>query len=62
MNPVSKLNELRQGIVYNVKSRTGSDHEPTFTVTVEVYSQITNSMKCFHRRYRVSRRLTVNIT
>lgn len=47
MNPVSVLNELRQGLVYNVKSQTGPDHEPDFTVTVEVYSQIYYSMRVF---------------
>lgn len=46
MNPVSKLNEMRQGLVYNVKSRTGADHEPEYTVSVEViHTTIYYSMK-----------------
>lgn len=35
-NALSKLNELRQGLVYNLESRTGPDHQPVFTMTVTV--------------------------
>lgn len=40
MNPVSELNQLRQGLVYNLIDRTGPDHEPIFTVTVEVMTTL----------------------
>lgn len=60
MNPVSELNVLRQGIVYKLQSRTGSDHEPVFTVTVEL---IYHHMKMFpSTKSYISRRLTVKIS
>lgn len=30
------LNELRQGLVYNLEAQTGPVHAPIFTMTVEV--------------------------
>lgn len=35
-NAVVLLNELLPDIVYKLKSRTGPDHDPLFTVTVAV--------------------------
>lgn len=35
-NAVTTLNEVRPGLFYELKSQTGTDHEPTFTVAVEV--------------------------
>lgn len=39
-NPVSVLNELRAGLIYNFVSVNGPSHAPTFEVTVEVDGQI----------------------
>lgn len=35
-NAVTELNECRSGLVYDLLNRTGSDHEPVFTVAVKV--------------------------
>lgn len=35
-NTVAMLNELRQGLVYNLEAQTGPVHAPIFTMTVEV--------------------------
>lgn len=35
-NTVAMLNELRQGLVYNLEGQTGPVHAPIFTMTVEV--------------------------
>lgn len=35
-NALSQLNELHQGLVYNLETRTGPDHEPVFTMSVQV--------------------------
>lgn len=37
-NTVAMLNELRQGLVYNLEGQTGPVHAPVFTMTVEVNS------------------------
>lgn len=36
-NTVAMLNELRQGLVYNLEAQTGPVHAPIFTMTVEVF-------------------------
>lgn len=38
-NTVAILNELRQGLLYNLESQTGPIHAPTFTMSVEVDGQ-----------------------
>lgn len=35
-NTVAMLNELRQGLIYNLEGQTGPVHAPIFTMTVEV--------------------------
>lgn len=35
-NTVAMLNELKQGLIYNLESQTGPVHAPIFTMTVEV--------------------------
>lgn len=39
-NTVAMLNELRQGLVYNLESQSGPVHAPIFTMTVEVIHKI----------------------
>lgn len=39
-NAVCILNEVRPGFAYNLKGQTGKDHEPVFTVEVEVICYI----------------------
>lgn len=38
-NTVAMLNELRQGLVYNLESQSGQVHAPVFTMSVEVCLQ-----------------------
>lgn len=38
-NTVAMLNELRQGLVYNLESQSGQVHAPVFTMSVEVCSR-----------------------
>lgn len=42
-NALSRLNELRPGLGYNVESRTGPDHEPVFSVAVQVIHHLSSS-------------------
>lgn len=35
-NPISKLNELRPGLIYKTLAMEGPSHAPVFTVSVEV--------------------------
>nr|XP_053629587.1 double-stranded RNA-specific editase 1-like isoform X2 [Cherax quadricarinatus] len=39
-NPISTLNELRPGLVYNMLGMEGPSHAPVFTVTVEISGQV----------------------
>lgn len=37
-NTVAILNELRQGLIYNLEGQSGPVHAPVFTMSVEVRS------------------------
>lgn len=39
-NTVAMLNELRQGLIYNLEAQSGPVHAPIFTMTVEVINMI----------------------
>ncbi|XP_050738043.1 double-stranded RNA-specific editase 1-like isoform X2 [Eriocheir sinensis] len=39
-NPISKLNELRPGLVYKTLAMEGPSHAPVFTVSVELNGQV----------------------
>lgn len=51
-NPIVALNELRPGVVYKLKGRRGPDHDPVFTVTVEVYLTILFNSRQFQTNIR----------
>lgn len=44
-NTVAMLNELRQGLVYNLEGQTGPVHAPIFTMTVEVCYSFTSNIQ-----------------
>lgn len=43
-NTVAMLNELKQGLIYNLESQTGPVHAPIFTMTVEVKNFLCHSL------------------
>lgn len=50
-NTVAMLNELRQGLVYNLESQTGPVHAPIFSMSVEVCSKIVKQSISSIRHY-----------
>lgn len=49
-NTVAMLNELRQGLVYNLEGQTGPVHAPIFTMTVEVMCSLHSSSSNIHSK------------